>query len=69
LGVFAIVFNIIKKNMVNTVNWGRIALSVGTGLVGFVVTKRYITTNKIGQAVGLAAGGTLGYVVYTKIFK
>jgi hypothetical protein len=55
--------------MVNTVNWGRIALSVGTGLVGFVVTKRYITTNKIGQAVGLAAGGTLGYVVYTKIFK
>lgn len=55
--------------MINTINWGRVAMSVGTGLAGFFITKKFITTNKIGQAAGLAAGGALGYLAYPKIFK
>lgn len=57
------------ENVVGTISWGRVALSVGGGLVGFLVTKKYITKNKIGHAAGIAVGGTIGYMVYPKIFS
>ncbi len=57
------------ENVVDTVSWGRVALSVSGGLVGFLITKKYITQNRLGQAAGLAVGGAIGYVAYPKIFK
>lgn len=54
---------------IKSVNWGKVGFTAALGVGGFLLTKKFVSKNKVATVGGLAVGGAIGYFTYDKIFK